>query len=529
MKSTIWILACLIGWAGALAAEVRPVELPDLSEFPASVRQIIEESRDSVERTVASAGAALQSQAWGQYGEVLQAHGLDQSARQAYLNAHHLDPLRLDWIYLIATVDISEGRLESGIEWLDRVLAADSTDSPALIRRGRAHLELGQAAQADEDFNRALLVNPDSPAALAGAGRVALEQGRFDDAERLLRRALELSPAADALYQPLGMALRGQGRADAARAALAQAGEMDTPFSDPLIERVRDRSRSPQFYLELALAQAESGELGAAQQLLATALSLAPDDELIIENYGDVSARLGALGEARAAFEALAGMRPEDPAVLFRLAQVNELGGALDAAEQGYREVITLSPGFPGAREALAFITLARREFGAASLEFGRLADAAPAEDAARLRYWQALAELGAGQCALGGDRLEALHRGAQNTDPEVMAAIARVRSSCGSADRAAIEEAFGWAEALYQQSPDLETAATLAMVYAALGQFDDAIDLQAQAMFEALKAGALEARSDLSSDMERYREQLPAERPFDRLHPVFGAVPAER
>jgi tetratricopeptide (TPR) repeat protein len=528
MKSRTWILACLIAWAGVLAAEVRPVDLPDLSEFPDSVRQIIEESRDSVEQTVATAGTALQSQAWGQYGEVLQAHGLDQPARQAYLNAHHLDPVRLDWIYLIGTVDISEGRLAEGIEWLDRVLAADSTDSPALIRRGRAHLELGQAARADEDFNRALLLNPDSPAALAGAGRVALEQGRFDDAERLLSRALDLSPAANALYQPLGMALRGQGNADAARSALAQAGEVDPPFPDPLIERVRERSRSPQFYLELALAQAESGELGAAQQLLATALSLAPNDELIIENYGDVSARLGAFGEARAAFEALAEMRPDDPAVVFRLAQVNELGGALDAAERGYRRVITLNPGFGGAQEALAFITLARRDFEAAAREFARLADVAPADDAARLRYWQALAELGAGQCALGGARLEGLHRGASNADPEVMAAIARVRSSCGSADRAAIEEAFTWAETIYQQTPNLETAATLAMVYAALGQFDDAVDLQAQAMFEALKTGSLDARSDLSNDMARYREQLTAERPFDRQHPIFGVMPSE-
>ncbi|OAB61618.1 hypothetical protein AY599_16905 [Leptolyngbya valderiana BDU 20041] len=528
MKLKICILACLIAWAGALAAEVRPVELPDLTEFPDSVRQVIEESRDNVEATAATADSALQSQAWGLYGEVLQAHGLDQPARQAYLNAHHLDPVRLDWMYLIGTVDISEGRLAAGIEWLDRVLAADSTDSPALIRRGRAHLELGQAARADEDFNRALLLDPDSPAALAGAGRVAIEQGRFDDAERLLSRALELSPAANALYQPLGMALRGQGRADGARAALAQAGEVDPPFSDPLIERVRERSRSPQFYLELALAQAESGQLGAAQQLLATALTLAPNDELIIENYGDVSARLGALGEARAAYEALADLRPDDAAVLFRLAQVNELGGALDEAERGYRRVITLDPAFEGAQEALAFITLARRDFDGAAREFARLADAASADDTARLRYWQALAELGAGECSLGGARLEGLHRGAQEADPEVMAAIARVRSSCGSADRAAIEEAFGWAETIYQRTPNLETAATLAMVYAALGQFEDAVDLQAQAMFEALKAGALEARGDLSNDMERYREQLPAERPFDPRHPIFGVLPAE-
>ncbi len=519
----------LMLWTGALSAQVQSVSLPDLSSLPDAVRSVIEEARDSVDQTAASAGSALQSQAWGQYGEVLQAHGLDAAARQAYLNAHELDAGRLDWIYLLGTLDISEGRLASGIEWLDRVLAADSTDSPALIRRGQAHLELGQAAQADLDFNRALLLNPDSPAALAGAGRVALDQGRFDDAQTLLSRALELRPDANALYQPLGMALRGQGNAESARAALAQAGEIDPPFSDPLIERVRGRSRSPQFYLELALSQAERGELAGAQQLLATALSLSPDDPLIIENYGDVSARLGAFGEALAAFQALVELRPDNAMAVFRLAQVKELSGALDDAEQGYRRALALDPDFAGVGEALAFVTLARREFSQAAAEFARLADAASAADAQRLRYWEALAFLGAGQCADGVQRLEALRAGAEEFDPQVMAALARARSSCLAADEASLSEAFSWAELVYQDSPGMETAATLAMVYAAMGLFDDAIDLQAQAMFEALKAGGLEARSDLSADMTRYREGQPAAQPFGRAHPIFGVLSDDR
>ncbi|MEN1726887.1 MAG: tetratricopeptide repeat protein [Pseudomonadota bacterium] len=518
----------LLSGAGAVLAQVQPVVLPELNNVPDSVRQIIEEARSNVEQTADTAGAAIQSQSWGQYGEVLQAHGLEASARQAYLNAHELDSGRLDWMYLLATVDISEGRLSEGVEWLDRVLAADSTDSPALIRRGQVNLELGQSARADEDFNRALLLDPDSAAALAGAGRVALEQGRFDDARQLLDRALELSPLANALYQPLGMALRGQGDADAARVALAQAGEVDPPFADPLIERVRERSRSPQFYLELALAQAESGELVGAQSLLATALSLAPNDALIIENYGDISARLGALTEARDAFQALVELRPEDPSVLFRLAQVNELGGALDEAEGLYREVMVLEPAFAGAREALAFVTLARRDFDNAASSFAQLAESASPNDAARLQYWRALAELGGGQCAVGAARLEGLHRGAQSNDPEVMAAIVRTRSTCAPSDEEGLAEAFSWAEAMYQQAPGMETAATLAMVYASQGQFEDAVDLQAQAMFEALKFGMLESRTDLSDDMARYRENQSATRPFDRVHPIFGALPTD-
>jgi hypothetical protein len=61
-------------------------------------------------------------------------------------------------------------------------------------------------------------------------------------------------------------------------------------------------------------------------------------------------------------------------------------------------------------------------------------------------------------------------------------------------------------------------------MVFAALGRFDDAVDLQAQAIFEALKRGQLEVRPDLQADMERYQNAQPARVPFAR---GFTGLPA--
>ncbi len=517
-----WTAVAVLLVSSLALARIEPVELPALDGLPASVQDAIAEARADLARTDDSA-PAIQARAWGAYGEVLHAHGLLNKASQAYRNARELAPLMLDWPYLLATIDLSEGRLDSAIALLDQVLASDGTDRAALIRRGKIYLERGELDKAAADFDRVLLLDPDSAAALGARGQVALQRDRHDEAVDYLQRAIAQAPRASALYQSLGLARRALGQTDLARAALAQAGEIEPPFADPLLARVQSRSRSPQMILEMALAQADAGNLAAAQQVLAGALSLAPEDELIIETYADISASLGDLLEARVAFSELAERRPEDPSVHFRLAQVNELAGRLDDAEAGYRRVLRLEPDSLRAREALAFVALARRQFDAAADAFERLVEVLEPAEASRLNYWQAIAQLGAGDCIGGAARLNELRRASESFDPQVMAALARASASCLDLGEDALNESFNWAELIYQDSPGMETAATLAMAYASLGLFDDAVDLQAQALFEALKLGQVEQRQDLRDDMARYRAGERAVRPFAPEHPIFG------
>ena len=54
------------------------------------------------------------------------------------------------------------------------------------------------------------------------------------------------------------------------------------------------------------------------------------------------------------------------------------------------------------------------------------------------------------------------------------------------------LDKALDAAEARYGASPGRDEAETLAMACAANGRFEDAVDFQTQAIFEALKEGAL-------------------------------------
>ena len=515
------LLLVLLAWLGpAFAVDLVPVDPVERETMPEPVLEAIDAARAAVD---ASAGrpAGERAAAFGRLGDVLSAHGFATPARQAYLNARTLAPSVPDWHYLLGIGAIDAGRLDDAVDHFSTAIELNPFDAVALIRRGQVRLDQGRVEQAAPDFERALTLVPEAPATLAGMGRVALHRGEYRQAAVYFERALAISPEATRLHQPLAMAYRGLGELERAREHLGRVGEGIEPVDDPLLQRVQSQSRSPQFFLEMALARAAVDDLDGARRLLITALQLDRNDALVIENYGEVAARQGDLNEAVVAFERLAELQPSAARPLFLLGQVEELRQRPEQAGQAYREALQREPAHVPAREALGFVHLGAADFAGAEALFSELAERPQHQGQSRFAYWAALSILGGGDCARGHAALEAL-RQEFPTDAEVLLALARVRASCAAPNADELAEALDWAETIYQLVPSTEHAASLAMVYAALGQFDDAVDLQAQAMFEALKQGELERRADLRADMQRYQEGLPAAVPFAPGYPGF-------
>lgn len=510
----------------ALADRGELAELPrlELEGVAEPVRKALIEARERVERARDSNEVAL-AEAFGHFADVSLAHELTAQARAAYRNAIALRPDRQEWHYLLGLLEIGEGDLAAGIESLSRAIELYPGDHAALIHRARAHLDAGNFEQAENDFLAARDLAPEAPAVLGGLGRVALERGELERAVDFLGQALERAPDAGAVHQALGMAHRELGNTDRARRHLEQGGESSAPMNDPVLDRIRRLSRSPQFYLEAGLSQAERGNFESAAGLLGRAHELDPDSDRILRELGEVQARLGRFDAARESFAELVARSSVDAEAYYLLGQVEELRGEFDAALAAYRDALAIDEDYYDAEEAIAFARFNQREFELAMGRFGQLADRAtePARQS-RYVYWQGMVDLAQGRC---DDAVEKMNRARSLTEGEnadVLAALARMRATCLDADTAALGEALEWAQALYDAQPGMETAATLAMVHAALGEYDDAVDFQAQALFEALKRyGEAEARPDLKGDMERYRDEHPAERPFGPESPALS------
>lgn len=515
---------CVASWASAQSTP-QPIPEINLDDLSPAIASIITQAQDNLQTIESSdAGPRALAQAYGQLGDALLVHGLVGPAQVAYENAQTLQPERLDWPYLLSVIALDQGLLDQAAAHLDQALSLDPWDRASLIRRARLAASQGELDQARDGFGRVLQLDPESAAALAGLGELALLAQDFEQAIEFLQQALALQPGATRLYQPLGLAYRGDGLVDEARAVMGEMGDRDVAFLDPVMDRVRDLSRSPQFYQEAALDAAEQGDLATARTLLIQALTLAPNDPLIVTNYGEVLAREGLLAEAREAFLKLIELQPNEPEAWLYLAQTEELMGRLDAAMVAYQRLVELEPGDLRGEEGLAFVALANGEFDQAAQAFRTLGQQADGlEMQYRLRYWHAVALMGQSNYAAADRILSALDEQSDGTDIDVVMARLRLQASVLDVSSDVLASALDSAESLYDLSPNIESAATLAMVQAKLNNYFDAQDYQAQAMFEALREGQLETRDDLKEEMDWYRQEQSATRPFGRDHPIFG------
>lgn len=518
------LLAGLLSSSASAADHVVPS--PDLSGAAEPVREALtaEAARMSAMLDAAHDAETLAA-AWIELGDSYFAHDYFSEAMVAYRAALALLGDRAPLAYRIGMAHMAEGRLEPAIASYATAadLGSDNLRVAALVRRGRALLEQGDSAAALSDFQAALKLAPDSPAVLGGLGRAELAAGNAGAALEHLRRAVEIDPAATRLRQPLGMAYRALGDRAGARQALAGIGEGEPALADPVAAAIMQHSRSPAFFLQTGLTQASRGDFDAAATLIGRAVALAPDDLSIVATYGHVLAEGGHFALARRALEQVTASDRASVDDWLYLGGIEQAEGDLAAAQAAFDAALALEPDNLTAREALARLALHRSEFVGARTTFLALAeDAADTTARQRYRYWAGVAALADGSCNDALADLESSRAGGPPYDPALLQALARGRATCPGVDDGALNEALGWSEQIYQVLPELETSATLAMVYAALGRFPEAIDLQTQAIFEALKTGRLERRPGLQANLERYRDGRPAERAFRSEDPLL-------
>jgi len=510
----------------AAAAQGTPIPNVDTTSFPVPVQTAIATARAALEQAMERPGETTSlAGAWGQYGDLLFVHELLAPARIAYARARALDPANQAWPYLQALVELSANDPVAAAGFLDEVLAMAPDDVPALLRRGRIFLEAGESAAAETPFQRAYRLAPSAPAALGGMGRAALAAGRDQEAVDYLERALALDPAASQLHHSLGMAYRGLGDIERARYHLGLRGNRPEAIDDPLLDAVRAKSRSPQFYVEMGLELAAAGRLEPASQALQRAIQLDPDHRPALLNAGEILARLGDVAAARAMFERLAALDPQDAGAWFYLGQLGELEGMPDVAIENYRRALAADPAQAEARLALADLLYSRGDFSAAATEYEKLwNDTGAAADRPLYGLLLGASYIGDGDCRSALAIAEDALSGAATPPAELVAMVARLQARCSDGPPDRRQDALALAEAFYAQIPGRESAETLAMAYAAVGRFDEAVELQMQAIFEALKSGELPQRPDLRANLERYERGEPAAAVYAPEHPLFSA-----
>jgi tetratricopeptide (TPR) repeat protein len=525
--------AMLLLSASAVFAEalVKQLPTPDTSKLSADVAKSLVAARADFDKAQVDLIGDDLAAAYALMGAEYARANLNDAAAIAFYDASQLAPKDGRWLYLRGVIANAQKLPADARANFQAALALDQVYLPIRFRLADTLANMGDTDGAHKLLLEALPKYPDMPVLLAMLGRVELAQKQYGQAIDHLNQALKLEPQANALYKDLAAAYTGQGNAQLAADAKAKAGAMPPDMADPLVAGMY-RSGSQQAASQQSASQpAEGTPLQQARRLLAQhniPLARAAIEVALKSNGNDVealqfAAQLDAMLSKRdlAQDEAAHALKLKPDSADANLAQgmVYEIAGDEANASVFYQRAAHADPKLADAQLLLGNAQMRSAHYAEAAEHYRQLAAIAPDNIEATGRL--VAAQVAAGRC---GDALahvnNLLVKRAQ--DGNLMQIFVRLASTCAAAKTDERNMALDYARALYKQRPDASDSAALALAYAAQGKFDEAQQSQAQAIYEAVRAGNTPLAQMYRSTMRQFAAKQAPDRPWPAEHPYF-------
>ncbi len=519
------VLVSLTSFAAQSQANnaLNPVPDPDLSEFEPAVRNALRSAADRVRGNIGVRDGPDGGSDFGRLGMLYQAHDLRIPASQCFDNAILLQPGEARWRYYRAFLHQEDGDVEAAIAGYRRVLDLDPEYFPAAVRLGRMYLQTGANDEAAQWFQSALQTQPGEAAAIAGLGQAEVQLKRYEEAVKHLEDALQREPAASQLRYPLAIAYRQTGQTEKAREQLELRGEGQVSLDDLWLGQMHSLSLSSDYYVRAAIYELNRKDTDAAAKRAAHAVNLNPENVGARVLYGGILDSRGETDAAMNQIDAALALDPENWQANYNKAVLLEKSGDEAGARDYYRKTLEVRTDHSRSRRLLANSLMRAGDYSAAAKQFQTLREALPEES--QLYFWEGLALIGSGDCDGARTVLEEGWN-AHPSSPVLAQGVLRVLATCSRAEPARLDEALAIADRLARQQPSIAHLETVAMLVAATGRYDAAVDVQTQAIFEAAKANQVERYPGLSINVQRYQKNEAASEPWQPDDPIFAPPP---
>ncbi len=538
--SSFVVPICLsIALAGCGRAPARPslidVPLPELGRLDPSVQTQIRDKYTALTRTRESAGVsdAQLGTAFGELGILLHAAAYYDAAEPAYRNAEALMPSDPRWPYYLSQIRRARGDTAQTVALLNRTLELRPNDLAALIWLGRTHLDQGEVDRAEPLFTRARSVAPKTVAVLAGLAQIALSRKDFAGAVSLLEEALAIAPRTDSLHSQLAAAYRGLGNTVQAEAHLELWRNTEVPVPDPLREDLDLALESGLSYdLRGGKAMAR-GDYRAAADFFRRGVDLTPGStqlgRSLRHKLGTALMLTGNTAAAIGLFEEVVRLAPaggqDEPAARahYSMGVIMASSGRGNDAIAQFTRAVALSPDYLEARMALGD---ALRSAGRPALALEHYAEAVrnnPTAAEARLGYAMGLIRLR--RYAAAKDWLVE-STAVQPDRPELAHALARVLATAPDDRVRDGQRALMIIEKLYASYRTAYVGETMAMTWAELGRFDEAIAIQRNVLAAARQTGTPADVERTAANLALYERRQPCRTPWPDDDPIHHPGP---
>ena len=511
----------------ATGSELEPIPFPNLTAMDANVQEQLERARADLEETIRQPGATPEQRAlaYGRMGQMLQTYDLLDASESCYRNAVRLAPRDYRWSYYLALGYRAKGDLERAGAQYAHVLNLRSNDLAAVLGLARIELEQGRTKEAGEHFQQALKLDPGSAAAMAGLGEIAAAGRDYARAVEHYEEALRRQPQASSLHYRLAMAYRQLRQVDKARLHLGKQGDGAVNYPDPLLEELVRMKTGRWQQRERANRLLESGQHEEAVRLFREMVAQDPTDALALVDLGTALAQMGRVEEAVQQFEAALPHSASKSRIHLNLSMGLIQMGHEEQALEHCRHSVDTDPNFTEAHFQLANLLMRRGRVEEAIPHYERVIELDPGNAFAhfmgamalvRTRRWQeARSRLVAGLTALP-------------EDTDLMHALARLLATCPDAAIRNGQQAGQLLQKVLEQvkTPDFEHLETLAMIYAELGLFDRAVQVQRMMITEVTRAQRSMLANLLQDNLARYQRKEACRQPWRDNDPVFQPTP---
>jgi len=490
---------------GGLTLALKPVPVPDLSGTEPEVQQVLRGVRQELLDLVQRPGIerAPLAEAFGQTGRYYHAHHLYGPASACYSNAGQLAPGEFRWPYLLGYTYYQASHPDKAVSAYQRALELKPGDSAAQLRLARVYFDLNQPELGEPLLDKPLQVDGLREMAAFLKGQAALGRRDYATAARYFEQALAEDPQATKIHYPLAMAYRGLGDVDAARRHLQLRDLGEPTIVDPLVDDLGKLLGGARTHYFRAIEAARDAQYEQAVQSFTQALALDPDN---VNARVSLARSLYLAGDREAARKELAAALERDPAHVlgnFLMGVLLEESGKPNAVLEHYRKALAGAPEHAGANFYLANALMRRGQFAEAAEHYAKAWRADPKSWGSRLAEAVALV-LAEAPPAQARDRLE---QGAAAYPEQAGFSFALARLLATSPDDQVRDgaQALALAETLFDGFNSLENAQTLAMAYAAVGRYEDAVALQKSAISATADAGQFFLLPRLQAALARY------------------------
>jgi tetratricopeptide (TPR) repeat protein len=496
-----------------------PVALPNLSSAAESVQKQIRDRYQSLQTAIDRQAPPTElAAAYGEMGKLFVAAEYYDAAEACLRNAQQLAPADMRWPYFLGHVYRYRSEPDKAIPFFEQALTRAPDDVPSLVWLGEMNLAASRPDGAEAPLRKAESLDASSGAVLYGLGRVALAKQDYGQAVKYLERALTLVPQATRVHYPLALAYRGLGDRGQAEEHLRLRGEVEPVPVDPLLREVSGLLQNAAAFETRGSQLLGARQWAEAAENLKKAVELTPDNAFTRLNLGtalymqdDVD---GALQQYREAIR----LSPRLARAHFAIGVLMESRGQDDEAIKAYEAAVASDPAYTEPRFSLANALRRTGRVQESLSEYAEVMRLDATVSQASFGYAMGLVRLGRYQEASA--RLESAIKtfpdqpGFAHAQARLLAAAPDDRVRNGARALSIMNE-------LLKAQQTLAMGETMAMAFAEVGRFDEAVRWQRDVIRAASESKRDDLVRKLTANLRLYESGKPCRTPWTEDDPV--------